>query len=178
MSGERSAGEWAQIIVTAYKSDTRPPLTEHLCAEGVAKLLRTKRPSVLVGVPTLYEALSRDLTLKAADLSCLRACFCGADTLPRPVKERFEKLVKDRGGTVRLLEGYGLTEAVSAIMATPLNEYREGSIGVPFPDTKERLAILGEHFEIISRMTRRDEPPVTLDGTHARVENAAKILTP
>lgn len=47
------------------------------------------------------------------------------------------------------------------------------AFGVPFPDTKERLAILGEHFEIISRMTRRDEPPVTLDGTRARVENAA-----
>ena len=46
------------------------------------------------------------------------------------------------------------------------------AFGVPFPETKERLAILGEHFEIISRMTRRDEPPVTLHGTHARVENA------
>ena len=49
---------------------------------------------------------------RTADLSCLRACFCGADTLPRPVKERFEKLVAERGGKVRLLEGYGLTEAV------------------------------------------------------------------
>jgi len=28
----------------------------------------------------------------------------------------------------------GLTEAVTAIMAMPLTEYREGSIGVPFPD--------------------------------------------
>ena len=35
---------------------------------------------------------------------------------------------------MRLLEGYGLTEAVTAIMATPVNEYREGSVGVPFPD--------------------------------------------
>ena len=116
-------------------------------AEGVAKLLRAKRPSVLVGVPTLYEALSRDPTLKAADLSCLRACFCGADTLPRPVKERFEKLVKDRGGTVRLLEGYGLTEAVSAIMATPLNEYREGSIGLPFPDMRAMICVAGTSDE-------------------------------
>ncbi len=35
---------------------------------------------------------------------------------------------------MKLLEGYGLTEAVTGIMATPLDEYREGSIGVPFPD--------------------------------------------
>ena len=31
--------------------------------------------------------------------------------------------------------------------------------------------MLGEHFEIISRMTRRDEPPFTFEGPHARVEN-------
>lgn len=45
------------------------------------------------------------------------------------------------------------------------------AFGVPFPDMKERLAILGEHFEIISRMTRRDEPPFTFKGTRARVED-------
>ena len=100
-------------------------------AEVVAKLLPKPPPTVMVGVPTLYEALARDPSLRTADLSCLRACFSGADTLPRPVKERFEKLVSERGGKVRLLEGYGLTEAVSAIMATPLTEYREGSIGFP-----------------------------------------------
>ncbi len=33
------------------------------------------------------------------------------------------------------------------------------------------MAILSEHFEIISRMTRRDEPPFTFDGEHARVED-------
>ena len=45
------------------------------------------------------------------------------------------------------------------------------AFGAPFPDMKERLAILGEHFEIISRMTRRDEPPFTFEGEHARVDN-------
>jgi long-chain acyl-CoA synthetase len=108
-------------------------------AEVVAKLLRTKRPSLLVGVPTLYEALSRDRSLAKADLSCLRATFCGADTLPRPTKERFERLVAERGGNVRLLEGYGLTEAVTAIMAMPMGEYREGSIGIPFPDMLAKI---------------------------------------
>ena len=57
-----------------------------------------------------------------------------ADTLQEPVRERFEKLVADRGGTVKLVEGYGLTEAVTGIMGMPLHEHRPGSIGVPFPD--------------------------------------------
>ena len=112
-----------------------------------AALLRKKRPSVLVGVPTLFHALADDPSLARADLSCLRACFCGADTLPRPVKERFEKLVAERGGHVRLLEGYGLTEAVTAIMAMPTEEYREGSMGIPFPDMAAKICVAGTEQE-------------------------------
>ena len=104
--------------------------------ERVAKLVRKKRPTVMAGVPTLYEALTRDPKFRTADLSSLRAAFSGADTLPRPVKEAFEALVAERGGRVELLEGYGLTETVSAIMCTPVGQYREGSLGVPFPDTQ------------------------------------------
>ncbi len=103
-------------------------------AASVARLIRRKRPTYLVGVPTLFAALTRDDSLADTDLSFLRAAFCGADSLPRPVKERFEALVAKGGGNLRLLEGYGLTEAVTAIMAMPLDEYREGSIGLPFPD--------------------------------------------
>lgn len=103
-------------------------------AAGVARLIRRKRPSFVVGVPTLFDALGRNPALHGIDLSFLRAAFCGADTLPRAVKERFEDMVRAGGGDVRLLEGYGLTEAVTAIMAMPPGHYREHSIGVPFPD--------------------------------------------
>jgi long-chain acyl-CoA synthetase len=121
-------------INAAFMAGGKSILVPQFSAEIVAKLLKSARPNLLVGVPTLYDALSKDASLAGADLSCLRACFSGADTLPRPVKERFEALVAARGGNVKLLEGYGLTEAVTAIMAMPLGEYREGSIGIPFPD--------------------------------------------
>lgn len=106
---------------------------------GVARLIERKRPSFLVGVPTLFAALTRDAGLAKTDLSFLRAAFCGADTLPRPVKEGFEALVAKAGGRVHLLEGYGLTEAVTGIMAMPVDQYREGSIGVPFPDMLAKI---------------------------------------
>ena len=112
-------------------------------AKVVARLLRSKRPNLLAGVPTLYDALSKEPSLAKSDLSCLRATFSGADTLPRPVKERFDKLVADGGGSAKLVEGYGLTEAVTAIMAMPLDEYREGSIGIPFPDMVAKICRLG-----------------------------------
>ena len=111
--------------------------------ETVADIIRSQKPSFVIGVPTLFDALSRNPKMHKADLSCLRATFSGADALPRPVKERFEDMVKKQGGSVQLLEGYGLTEAVTAIMATPLGCYREGSIGIPFPDMLAKIVKLG-----------------------------------
>jgi long-chain acyl-CoA synthetase len=135
-------------VNAAFMAGGKSILVPQFSAEIVAKLLKTARPNLLVGVPTLYDALSKDPSLAQADLSCLRACFSGADTLPRPVKERFEALVAARGGRVKLLEGYGLTEAVTAIMATPLDEYREGSIGIPFPDMDAAICAPGSIEEL------------------------------
>ena len=135
-------------VNAAFMAGGKSILVPMFSAQVVAKLLRTKRPNLLVGVPTLYEALARDPSLAKADLSCLSATFSGADTLPRPVKERFEKLVAERGGRVKLLEGYGLTEAVTAIMAMPLDEYREGSIGIPFPDMLAKICRVGTEEEL------------------------------
>ncbi len=116
--------------------------------ESVAKLINKKKPNVVVGVPTLFEALANNPGFQKADLSCLTATFSGADTLPRATKERFEAVVREGGGDVRLLEGYGLTEAVTAMMATPMDDYREGSIGVPFPDMLAKICKEGTQDEL------------------------------
>jgi long-chain acyl-CoA synthetase len=120
-------------------------LVPQFTAKTVAKLIATKRPSVIVGVPTLYDALTRDDSFARANLGCLRGAFCGADHLPRSVKEHFEDIVRTSagGGEIKLLEGYGLTEAVTAIMAMPTTEYRERSIGVPFPDMLAKIVVRG-----------------------------------
>jgi long-chain acyl-CoA synthetase len=141
-------------VNAAFMAGGKSILVPQFSAGIVADLLRTKRPNVLVGVPTLFDALSHDASLAHADLSCLTACFCGADTLPRAVRERFEHMVAERGGKVKLLEGYGLTEAVSGIMATPLGNYREGSIGIPFPDMLAKVCLQGT----------TDEAPVGEEG--------------
>ena len=143
-------------VNAAFMAGGKSILVPQFSADIVAKLLRSERPSVLVGVPTLFDALTKDPSLASADLSCITACFCGADTLPRAVKERFEALVAKGGGRVKLLEGYGLTEAVTGIMATPITEYREGSVGIPFPDMLAKIvrpgtleeAPVGEEGEI------------------------------
>ncbi len=135
-------------VNAAFMAGATSILVPQFSAEIVAKLLPKAKPTLLVGVPTLYDALAKDPSLARTDLSFLHACFSGADTLPRPVKERFEARVAACGGKVRLLEGYGLTEAVTGIMAIPLTEYREGSIGVPFPDMDAKICRFGTTEEV------------------------------
>ncbi len=45
------------------------------------------------------------------------------------------------------------------------------AFGVPFPDMKERLAMLSEHFEIISRLTTAGAEPLTFNGEYASVHD-------
>ena len=106
---------------------------------SVAAAMRQTRPTIIAGVPTLYDALSKNAALRRTDLSFIRSAFSGGDTLPMRVKDRFEALVNERGGKVELVEGYGLTEAVTAVIATPAGHYREGSIGIPFPDMRAKI---------------------------------------
>jgi alkanesulfonate monooxygenase SsuD/methylene tetrahydromethanopterin reductase-like flavin-dependent oxidoreductase (luciferase family) len=47
------------------------------------------------------------------------------------------------------------------------------AFGFAYPPLKERMAMLSEHFEIIWRMTRQDEPRFTFRGDYARVEDVA-----
>ena len=143
-------------INAAFMGGGKSILVPQFTPEIVADLIKKKRPNFVVGVPTLFEALSSNPVFQKADLSCLRATFSGADTLPRPVKERFEAVVRERGGNVQLLEGYGLTEAVTAIMATPLNQYREGSVGLPFPDMLAKIVMIGDDGRGARRRGGRD----------------------
>lgn len=138
----------AALVNAGLLNGCRLLLVPVFTPETTADLIRTKRPTLMAGVPTLYEALIRNPALQDADLSSLRAAFSGADSLPEPVRLRFEKLVADRGGHVRLLEGYGLTEALSAIIGMPLGETRSGSIGIPFPDTRAAICKPGETEEL------------------------------
>ncbi len=58
-------------VNAAFMAGGKSILVPQFSADIVAKLLRSERPSVLVGVPTLFDALTKDPSLARADLSCL-----------------------------------------------------------------------------------------------------------
>ncbi len=118
----------------AFVTGAKSIMTPVFSAESVAKLVCRKRASILVGPPTLFHALAHNRAFARSDLSSLRVTLSGADTLPKQVKKDFDGVLKKCGASGTLLEGYGLTECVSGIMALPIQAPREGSMGIPFPD--------------------------------------------
>ena len=123
-------------------------LVPRFTAESYAKLLLKYRCNLIAGVPTLYEALLRLPKMKNADLSCLKGVYSGGDSLSVELKKRFDKFLYDHNATIQVREGYGLTECVTASCLTPYHQYREGSIGIPFPDTYYKIVKPGTQEEV------------------------------
>lgn len=116
-----------------------------------------KRVTLLVGVPTLFNAINQYPNRARYDFSSLKISISGGDTLPRAVQEKFVALT----GCL-LAEGYGLTESAPvASCSNPLEGIdRAGSCGLPLPATtieivstedEERVLPAGETGEICVR---------------------------
>lgn len=113
-----------------------------------AGLIKKEKPNYIAGVPTLYEALTRTRALDRADLSCLLGVFSGGDSLSIELKRKMDRFLAERGATVRIREGYGTTECVTASCLTPDTEEREGSIGLPYPDMDYKICRVGTTEEV------------------------------
>ena len=116
--------------------------------KSYAKLIRRTRPNFIAGVPTLFEAITRNRYLDGADLSCLRGVFSGGDSLTIELKKKFDAFLAEHNAGVRVREGYGTTECVTACCLTPYNKEKEGSIGIPYPDTYFKICKPGTRDEL------------------------------
>ncbi|MDJ0513278.1 MAG: long-chain fatty acid--CoA ligase [Methyloceanibacter sp.] len=95
------------------------------------KLIGKLNPTVMPGVPTLFQALLHHRKIDSYDLSSLQFCISGGAALPMEVKKGFEKLI---GGS--LVEGYGLSETSPVATCNPFDAHKDGSIGLPLPRTE------------------------------------------
>ena len=116
--------------------------------ESYAKLLKKHKPNFIAGVPTLYEALLRIKSLDRVDLSCLKGVFSGGDSLSIELKKRFDAFLANHNASIPVREGYGTTECVTASCLTPSHMAKEGSIGLPFPDTFYTIVKPGTEEEV------------------------------
>ncbi len=135
-------------IHTMLTQGGRCILVPRFTPKSYAKDLVKKRCNFVAGVPTLYEALLRLSDMDGADLSCLKGVFSGGDSLSIELKKKLDKFLYDHKATVQVREGYGTTETVTACCLTPSHMYKEGSIGLPFPDTYIKIVVPGTDKEL------------------------------
>lgn len=135
-------------IHTMLTQGGRCILVPRFTAQSYAKLITKYKCNFIAGVPTLYEALLRLPSMVHADLSCLKGVFSGGDSLSVELKKKLDAFLYDHNATIQVREGYGTTETVTACCLTPPHMFKEGSIGLPFPDTYIKIVAPGTDQEL------------------------------
>ena len=135
-------------IHTFLTNGGRCILVPRFNAQTYAGMIKKQRPNYIAGVPTLYEALLRNEEMNGVDLSCLKGVFSGGDSLSIELKKKFDAFLAEHNASVKVREGYGTTECVTASCLTPYHMSRDGSIGFPYPDTYYKIVKPGSTEEV------------------------------
>lgn len=114
-------------------------LVPQFSAKTFDKLLKKYEPNIIVGVPTLYEALIKKQGIIHHKMPYLKCAISGGDSLSIELKKKIDTFFKKSGVNIQIREGYGLTECGSVSCLTPDKYYRPGSIGIPLPDTLYKI---------------------------------------
>ena len=125
-------------------------------AKRFDKLFTSYHPTIVAGVPTLYEALLTNKHMDNMDLSYVKYAISGGDSLIPEKNEAVNKFFRRHGANISIIQGYGMPETCGPVCAQVLDATVPGSIGIPFPsneikivnpDTKEEVPY-GETGEI------------------------------
>lgn len=134
-------------IHTTLCCGMRVVLIPNFSPKDFGSLLHKHKISIVCGVPSLFENLTKTKIGKN-DLSKLKCAISGGDFMSKDLKDKVDTYFHEHGSSAEVRVGYGLTEASAAICATPTGEYRESSIGIPFPDTYTKIVRVGTHDEV------------------------------
>ena len=125
-------------------------------AKRFDKLFSKYKPTLVAGVPTLYEALLTNKYMEHMDLSYVKYCICGGDCLTEAKNKELNRFFDEHGIQNHIIQGYGMTETTGPTVAGIMGTNKPGVIGIPLPgndmkivsvDTKEEVKT-GEVGEI------------------------------
>ena len=74
------------------------------------------KPQILMGVPTLFEALLEQWDNEDIKLDFIKCALVGGDTLKKGLRDRINKFFKKHGAKITVCAGYGLSEAVCGVV--------------------------------------------------------------
>ena len=117
-------------------------------AKTFDKIMKKYEPNVVVGVPTLFDAMTKNKNFNHMKMNYLTCVISGGDSLSIELKKKFDEWLEKHHSPTTIREGYGLTECCAASCFTPLNYYRPGSIGIPYPDMYYKIVEAGTEKEL------------------------------
>ena len=140
---------------------------------AVIKDIKTYRPTIFVGINTLFNALLNHPDFEKLDHSALVFGLGGGMAMNRAVSEKWQQITKSP-----LVEGYGMTETSPCASTNPADGTGKlGSIGMPLPSTEMRVVdesgnplSIGETGEI------QIKGPQVMKGYHNRPDATAEVL--
>jgi len=103
-------------------------------AEELFMTIERERATVLYGAASMFTMLVTSPLITKYDLSSLKYVKAGAMPIPPEIKQRWEQL-----SGVKMVLGYGLTEACPETHDSPLDRIKPGTVGIPIMDTDARI---------------------------------------
>ncbi|MEX2219032.1 MAG: AMP-binding protein [Phycisphaerales bacterium] len=147
--------------------------TARFVPHKIVRLIREHRPTVLVAIPSMYNAMLQVKDAGREDFASFRYIVSGGEPLPDAVAEGFY----ERFG-IRINEGYGLTETSPVANWCRPHEFRPHSVGAPVPRVDQRIRSIetgaflgpGEEGEVIMK------GPNIMRGYFKRPEETAAVF--
>jgi long-chain acyl-CoA synthetase len=120
------------ILPLATKS--KAVYTARFTPRRILTLLEKHQATVLVAIPSMYNALLSAKSAKPEHFKSLKWVVSGGEPLPEAVFTGFQ----ERFG-VTINEGYGLTETAPATNWCAPDNHKQRSVGPPLPGVEERV---------------------------------------
>ena len=134
-------------MYTLHCLGARINLIPQFDAGSFKKTLNKQRPNIILGVPTLYEALLK-LNDNDLDLSYIKYIISGGDTINLPLERKINTFLREHGCRTKIAQGYGMTESVAATAVAWGEANKEGSICIPLPGNYYKVVRPGTQEEV------------------------------
>ncbi len=105
-------------------------------AKKFAGTLKKYKPTMIFGVPTLYDALLKAKGTDKIDFSFLKYAVSGGDTLPEKLEKSVNEFLNAHNSSIKICEGYGMTEGLAALSLSVGENYKSRTIGKPLIGTQ------------------------------------------
>jgi long-chain acyl-CoA synthetase len=142
------------INLTLYSAGTMI-LVPQPTPDNILEAINQNEPTIWAAVPAMIQGVMNHPGFGKSRVGKIKLLLSGGAPLPIEVMKRFEEI-----SGAKIIEGYGLSETSNVLTGSPLEPYKPGSVGIPWPDVDIRIVDLetgtkelppGEPGEIIAK---------------------------